>query len=93
MDSAKEKGYALYDEVNELAAEDYPRTGRDLDEVLNEFDAAGVEILEEPKIEFDSEEGGRAGRLRRTGTPCRLQLKRPTIPSACTCARWGLFRC
>ncbi|MEO5925924.1 MAG: RNA polymerase sigma factor RpoD [Bryobacteraceae bacterium] len=53
MDSGKEKGYALYDEVNELVAEDYQSTGRDLDDVLSEFDAAGVEILEEPKIEFD----------------------------------------
>jgi RNA polymerase primary sigma factor len=54
MDSAKEKGYALYDEVNELVAEDYQSTGRDLDDVLSEFDAAGVEILDEPKIEFDA---------------------------------------
>ena len=53
MDSGKEKGYALYDEVNELVTEDFQSTGRDLDDVLSEFDAAGVEILEEPKIEFD----------------------------------------
>jgi len=53
MDSAKDKGYALYDEVNELVTEDFQGTGRDLDDVLSEFDAAGVEILEEPKIEFD----------------------------------------
>jgi len=52
MDNGKEKGYVLYDEVNELLTEDYPG-GRELDDLLSELDSAGVEILEEPKIEFD----------------------------------------
>src|SRR5712692_8654751 len=58
MDTGKEKGYVLYDEVNELLTEDYPG-GRELDDLLSELDGAGVEILEEPKIEFDKklEEG------------------------------------
>src|SRR6266852_4595808 len=58
MDTGKEKGYVLYDEVNELLTEDYPG-GRELDDILTELDGAGVEILEEPKIEFDKklEEG------------------------------------
>src|SRR5580698_4563674 len=52
MDTGKEKGYVLYDEVNELLTEDYSG-GRELDDLLSELDTAGVEILEEPKIEFD----------------------------------------
>ena len=52
MSTGKEKGYVLYDEVNDLLAEDYPG-GRELDELLTELDTAGVEILEEPKPEFD----------------------------------------
>ncbi len=52
MDTGKEKGYVLYDEVNELLTEEYPG-GRELDDLLTELDTAGVEILEEPKIEFD----------------------------------------
>src|ERR1700678_1526549 len=52
MDNGKEKGYVLYDEVNELLTEEYPG-GRELDDLLTELDTAGVEILEEPKIEFD----------------------------------------
>src|SRR6266404_4827889 len=58
MDTGKEKGYVLYDEVNELLTEEYPG-GRELDDLLSELDSAGVEILEEPKIEFDKkiEEG------------------------------------
>jgi RNA polymerase primary sigma factor len=53
MDSGKEKGYVLYDEVNELLTEEYRGGGRDLEDLLSEFDSAGVEILEEPKLEFD----------------------------------------
>ncbi|HEX5431642.1 MAG TPA: RNA polymerase sigma factor RpoD [Bryobacteraceae bacterium] len=58
MDTGKAKGYVLYDEVNELLTEDYPG-GRHLDDLLTELDSAGVEILEEPKLEFDKkiEEG------------------------------------
>src|ERR1700684_2516803 len=52
MDTGKEKGYVLYDEVNELLTEDYSG-GRELDDLLSDLDTAGVEILEEPKIEFD----------------------------------------
>ncbi len=52
MDTGKEKGYVLYDEVNDLLTEDYPG-GRELDDLLSELDSAGVEILEEPKLEFD----------------------------------------
>ncbi len=50
MDAGKEKGFVLYDEVNELLTEDY-QGSRDLDDLLTEFDSAGVEILEEPKLD------------------------------------------
>ena len=66
MSAGKEKGYVLYDEVNELLTEEYPG-GRELEELLTELDSAGVEILEEPKIEFDkfdkkAEDGEEIGR-------------------------------
>src|SRR6202007_3267913 len=48
---AKEKGYVLYDEVQNLLNEDYP-AGRELDDLLTDLDTATVEILEEPK-DFD----------------------------------------
>ena len=50
-----ERGYVLYDEVNDLLAEDYFRASSELDDLLTELDTAGVEILEEPKLEFDKE--------------------------------------
>src|SRR5580692_8371136 len=37
MDTGKEKGYVLYDEVNELLTENYPG-GRELEEILTAFD-------------------------------------------------------
>jgi RNA polymerase primary sigma factor len=52
MSTGKEKGYVLYDDVDDLLSGGAPG-GRELDELLTEFDAAGVEILEEPKAEFD----------------------------------------
>jgi len=52
MDTGKEKGYVLYDEVNELLSEGY-QGGRQLDDLLTEFDSSGVEILEEPKPDVD----------------------------------------
>jgi RNA polymerase primary sigma factor len=60
VDSGKEKGYVLYDEVNDLLPDDIA-TGPELDDLLADFDTAGVEILEEPKLEFDKKLGGEDG--------------------------------
>src|SRR5579884_833496 len=89
MDTGKEKGYVLYDEVNELLTEDYPG-GRELDDLLTELDSAGVEILEEPKLEFDKkiEEGEELGDLDlaqdfsdKTNDPVRMYLREMgTVP-------------
>src|SRR5712692_1985938 len=89
MDTGKEKGYVLYDEVNELLTEDYPG-GRELDDLLTELDGAGVEILEEPKIEFDKklEEGEEFVDLElvqdysdKTNDPVRMYLREMgTVP-------------
>src|SRR5579871_3719823 len=52
MEVGKEKGFVLYDEVSELLAEDFP-SGREFEDLLSDLDSAGVEILEEPKIDFE----------------------------------------
>jgi RNA polymerase primary sigma factor len=44
----KEKGYVLYDEVNEMLPGELPG-GSELEDVLAGLDVAGIEILEEPK--------------------------------------------
>ena len=89
MDTGKEKGYVLYDEVNELLTEDYSG-GRQLDDLLTELDSAGVEILEEPKLEFDKklEEGEEPADLElvqdfsdKTNDPVRMYLREMgTVP-------------
>ncbi|MBI1898809.1 MAG: RNA polymerase sigma factor RpoD [Acidobacteria bacterium] len=52
MDSGKEKGYVLYDEVNELLPDELA-AGPELEDLLADLDSEGVEILEEPKLDFD----------------------------------------
>src|SRR5436305_11637846 len=58
MEVGKERGYVLYDEVSDVLPADL-NGGGDLDDVLAGFDGAGIEILEDPKPEFDKklEEG------------------------------------
>jgi RNA polymerase primary sigma factor len=51
MDAGKEKGFVLYDEMNELLS-DFP-SGREFEDLLSDLDSAGVEILEEPKLDFE----------------------------------------
>ena len=83
MSTGKEKGYVLYDDVNDLLTEDYPG-GRELDELLTEMDTAGVEILEEPKADFDkkpeeSEDLGEIDLVQeindKTNDPVRMYLR------------------
>ncbi|HUQ90605.1 MAG TPA: RNA polymerase sigma factor RpoD [Bryobacteraceae bacterium] len=52
MHMGKEKGYVLYDEVNEILPDDISG-GPEIDDLLAELDTAGVEILEEPKLDFE----------------------------------------
>jgi RNA polymerase primary sigma factor len=53
MNNGKEKGYVLYDDLSELLPADLNNGGADLDDLLTGLDVAGIEILEEPKLEFD----------------------------------------
>ena len=89
VDSGKEKGYVLYDEVNELLPDELT-TGPELDDLLADFDTAGVEILEEPKLEFgkkidESEEFADidlpADFVDKTNDPVRMYLREMgTVP-------------
>lgn len=89
MAVGKEKGFVLYDEVNELLSEDFGG-GRELDDLLSDLDSAGVEILEEPKLEFDKkiEDAEELGDLEfaqdlsdKTNDPVRMYLREMgTVP-------------
>ncbi|MGD0009445.1 MAG: RNA polymerase sigma factor RpoD [Terriglobia bacterium] len=45
----KEKGYLLYDEVNDLLPSDV-HSAEDLEDLLSMFDNAGIEVLDSPKV-------------------------------------------
>jgi RNA polymerase primary sigma factor len=89
MDIGKAKGFVLYDEVNEVLAEDFP-AGREFEDLIADLDSAGVEILEEPKIEFDKkaddpEELGELDLVQefsdKTNDPVRMYLREMgTVP-------------
>jgi RNA polymerase primary sigma factor len=87
----KEKGYLLYDEVNDLLPSDV-HSAEDLDDLLSVFDNAGIEVLDSPKAkpadkaeekgEEKSEGGGEdleldlsPGVLDKTNDPVRMYLR------------------
>ncbi len=83
IDIGKTKGYVLYDEVSDVLPPGL-HGGADLDDILTSLDGAGIEILEEPKAEFDkkSEESDElldielpAGLGDRTNDPVRMYLR------------------
>ena len=56
MDVGKEKEYLLYDGVSEVMPDDTV-TGSNLDDILAEFEIAGVDMLDEPKLGFSKKIG------------------------------------
>ncbi len=53
VETGKEKGFVLYDEVNELLPEEFTG-GRGIEDLLAVLERDGVDILEEPKpVDFD----------------------------------------
>ena len=52
VQKGKDKGYVLYDELSEVLPGDL-NNGAGLDDLLTGLDGAGIEILEEPRLELD----------------------------------------
>ncbi len=84
IDLGKEKGYVLYDDVTEMLPEEVT-AGPELDDLLSGLDAAGIDLLEEPRAEFDKkavEEGEEFGEVdlsqeaaEKTNDPVRMYLR------------------
>ena len=55
----KEKGYLLYDEVNDLLPSDV-HSAEDLENLLSMFDNAGIEVLESPKTKAGGQNRSRS---------------------------------
>ncbi|MGH9378269.1 MAG: RNA polymerase sigma factor RpoD [Terriglobia bacterium] len=87
----KEKGYLLYEEVNDLLPSDV-HSPEELEDVLTMFDNAGIEVLDSPRkvkddeVKFDdsSEEGDldlTPGGMDKTNDPVRMYLREMgTVP-------------
>jgi RNA polymerase primary sigma factor len=88
----KEKGYLLYDEVNELLPSEIT-SAEDLDELFNAFGSAGIEVVDSDKAyrgdkDFDrdgNEDGPELdltpGALDKTNDPVRMYLREMgTVP-------------
>jgi RNA polymerase primary sigma factor len=88
----KEKGYLLYDEVNELLPSEVTST-EELDDLFNAFSSAGIEVVDSDKAyrgdkDFDrdgSEDGPELdltpGALDKTNDPVRMYLREMgTVP-------------
>ncbi|MDQ6699823.1 MAG: RNA polymerase sigma factor RpoD [Acidobacteriota bacterium] len=79
----KEKGYVLYDDVTEMLPSDLG-AGGELDDLLAGLDSAGIDILEEPKLDFEKKPDDAedlldlelpAGVSEKTNDPVRLYLR------------------
>jgi RNA polymerase primary sigma factor len=55
IELGKEKGYVLYDDVTGFLPDELG-AGPDLDDLLAGLDAAGVDLLEDPKLDFRKED-------------------------------------
>jgi RNA polymerase primary sigma factor len=90
----KEKGYLLYDEVNEMLPSEIT-SSEDLDDLFNAFGSAGIEVVDSDKAyrgdkEFDREGSGdepeldlTPGALDKTNDPVRMYLREMgTVPSS-----------
>ena len=90
--TGKEKGYLLYDEVNELLPSEIT-SSEDLDDLFNAFGAAGIEIVDSDKAyrgdkDFDRDGSGdepeldlTPGALDKTNDPVRMYLREMgTVP-------------
>ena len=87
----KEKGYLLYDEVNELLPSEIT-SSEELDELFNAFGSAGIEIVDSDKAYrddkgFDRDSGDEPeldltpGALEKTNDPVRMYLREMgTVP-------------
>ena len=84
----KEKGYLLYDEVNDLLRSDITSSD-ELDDLFNTFGTAGIEVVDsEQKYREDKQEGAdeleldlTPGALDKTNDPVRMYLREMgTVP-------------
>jgi RNA polymerase primary sigma factor len=87
MEAGREKGFLLYDEVNDLLPDELA-DAHELDELLANLESAGVEVLEEPRFDLGKRDEEDVGDLElgldfedKTSDPVRMYLREMgTVP-------------
>jgi RNA polymerase primary sigma factor len=79
IDLGKEKGYVLYDDVTVLLPDDLT-AGPELDDILSGLDAAGIDLLDEPRASARPRDGEEADDVpaeiaEKTNDPVRMYLR------------------
>jgi RNA polymerase primary sigma factor len=81
IELGKEKGYVLYEDVTDMLPEEMA-TGPELDDLLSGLDAAGIDLLEEPRApvrraaEADEAADDHSGEIAdKTNDPVRMYLR------------------
>jgi RNA polymerase primary sigma factor len=85
--TGKEKGYVNYDELDRALNDDFA-AGADIEELIGDFDASGVELLEDVEVKPKGEEAEEVGDLEipadvadKTNDPVRMYLREMgTVP-------------
>ncbi len=104
----KERGYLLYDEVNDILPAEV-HSSEEIDDLLSTFERYGIDVYEDlstAKAALAAADPPTAAlnprrTIRRQHPPPKTASsislpelsKKRTIPFACICARWAPFRC
>ena len=102
----KERGYLLYDEVNDILPAEV-HSSEEIDDLLSTFERYGIDVYEDlpaPRLRWPPRMPPTAAETVKEDAPASPpktansislpeRWKRRTIPFACTCARWAPFRC
>ncbi len=98
INMGKERGYLLYDEVNDILPAEV-HSSEEIDDLLSAFERYGIDIYDDlatprPRTAAEGGNGRRAARKngrrgKRPGPDARSRSRKQTIPFACTCAKWA----
>ena len=100
----KERGYLLYDEVNDILPAEV-HSSEEIDDLLSTFERNGIDVYEDlssakaalaaadasdtPEVVVKEEAASKTSNSISRPAP----WKKRTTPFACICARWARFRC
>ncbi|PYQ53764.1 MAG: hypothetical protein DMF59_00980 [Acidobacteria bacterium] len=93
----KEKGFLLYDEIYEILPEEVTSLPEELDEIYIRFTDLGIDVIEDAEKQLAPSTGKGTmtvdGAIEESSRPPAASSTRPTILSACICAKWGRSSC